>query len=146
MFNGRPTGLQSIPPLRSKDRDQELKKQTLQITFARKDKCLKPKSAKGQTGALSLARALRASVMWSNYFGLSPLQVQPPAAQGGTILRRSPLAEIAIICRNLLLWMDDIHFAPLGNHGKPWKPFGIYRGNIIPGSLRWCEMDFVHPQ
>ena len=23
---------------------------------------------------------------------------------------------------------------------------GIYRGIIIPGFFRWCEMDFVHPQ
>ena len=23
---------------------------------------------------------------------------------------------------------------------------GIYKGIIIPGFLRWCEMDFVHPQ
>ena len=23
---------------------------------------------------------------------------------------------------------------------------GIYRGSILPGFLRWCEMDFVHPQ
>ena len=32
---------------------------------------------------------------------------------------------------------------------KPWlKPMvvGIYRGTIIPGLLRWCEMDSVHPQ
>ena len=33
---------------------------------------------------------------------------------------------------------------------KPWlKPLlvGIHRGNrIISGFLRWCEMDFVHPQ
>ena len=29
----------------------------------------------------------------------------------------------------------------------PWQLFaGIYRGMIIPGSLRWCEMDLVHPQ
>ena len=35
--------------------------------------------------------------------------------------------------------------------GKPWdhgNPLfaGIYRGIIIPGFLRWCGMDFIHPQ
>ena len=34
---------------------------------------------------------------------------------------------------------------PLGNHGKP-LPVGIYRRIIVPGFLRWREMDFVHPQ
>ena len=31
---------------------------------------------------------------------------------------------------------------------KPWQPLfvGILRGIIVPGFLRWCEMDFVHPQ
>ena len=32
---------------------------------------------------------------------------------------------------------------------KLWlKPLfvGIYRGIIIPGFLRWCKLDFVHPQ
>ena len=31
---------------------------------------------------------------------------------------------------------------------KPWETttfVGIYTGVIIPGFLRWCEMDFVHP-
>ena len=27
----------------------------------------------------------------------------------------------------MILWMDEIHFAPLGSHGKPWV-VGIYRG------------------
>ena len=40
--------------------------------------------------------------------------------------------------------MDGIHFAPHGNHGKPLF-VGIYRRIIIPGLLRWCEMDVVHP-
>ena len=35
--------------------------------------------------------------------------------------------------------------APLGIHEKPLF-IGIYRGLILPGFLRWCEMDFVHPQ
>ena len=32
-----------------------------------------------------------------------------------------------------------------GNHGKPFF-VGIYRGIILPGSLRWCKMGCVHPQ
>ena len=36
-------------------------------------------------------------------------------------------------------------FAPLGNHGKPLF-VGTYKGNNMPGLLRWCEMDLVHPQ
>ena len=35
--------------------------------------------------------------------------------------------------------------APLDTHGNPLC-IGIYRGIIIPRFLRWCEMDFVHPQ
>ena len=38
-----------------------------------------------------------------------------------------------------MLWIDEIL------HGKPLF-VGIYRGNIIPGFLWWCEMDLVHPQ
>ena len=41
--------------------------------------------------------------------------------------------------------MDGRNPAPLGNHGKPLF-VGIYREIMIPGFLRWCEMDFVHPQ
>ena len=34
-----------------------------------------------------------------------------------------------------------------GSFGQLSIPFvGISRGSIIPGLLRWCEMDFVHPQ
>ena len=29
-----------------------------------------------------------------------------------------------------VLWMDEIHFAPLGNHGKPLF-VGIYRGIMV---------------
>ena len=38
---------------------------------------------------------------------------------------------------------------PFRTTWKPWETLrfvGIYRGIIIPGILRWCEMDFVHPQ
>ena len=43
-----------------------------------------------------------------------------------------------------LLWMDKIlhHLETMGNHCL----LGICRGTIIPGFLRWCEMDFAHPQ
>ena len=34
--------------------------------------------------------------------------------------------------------------APFGATGD--HCFGNYRGIIIPGLLRWCEMDFLHPQ
>ena len=43
-----------------------------------------------------------------------------------------------------LLWMDEI-LHHLETIKKPLF-MGIYRGFIIPGFLRWCEMDFVHPQ
>ena len=33
-----------------------------------------------------------------------------------------------------ILWVDEIHFAPLGNHEKPLFG-GIYRGIIMPGFL-----------
>ena len=45
----------------------------------------------------------------------------------------------------VLLWiLDEIlhHFETMGNQCI----VGIYKGSIIPGFLRWCEMDFVHPQ
>ena len=47
--------------------------------------------------------------------------------------------------KHFLLWMDVIlhHLKTMGNHGRPLF-IGIYRGFIIPGILRWCEMDFVH--
>ena len=32
------------------------------------------------------------------------------------------------------------HLETMGNH------YDIYRGIVILGLLRWCEMDFVHPQ
>ena len=32
-------------------------------------------------------------------------------------------------------WMDEIHVAPLRNHGKPIVCWSIYRGIIIPGFL-----------
>ena len=42
--------------------------------------------------------------------------------------------------------VDGRNPAPLGNHdGKPLF-IGIYGGIVIRGRLRWCEMDFVHPQ
>ena len=39
---------------------------------------------------------------------------------------------------------DGQNPAPLG---KKWEPLfvGICMGITIPGLLRWCEMDFVHP-
>ena len=30
-------------------------------------------------------------------------------------------------------------------HGTPLIVCWYYKGTIIPGFLRWCEMDFVHP-
>ena len=37
--------------------------------------------------------------------------------------------------------MDELlhHFETMGNHCF----IGIYRMSVIPGFLRWCEMDFV---
>ena len=43
----------------------------------------------------------------------------------------------------MLLWMDQIrsrHFETMVE-----TVVGIYRQNIIPGFLRWCEMEVVHP-
>ena len=42
-----------------------------------------------------------------------------------------------------LLWRDGI--LHLSNREPPLF-VGIYWGINIPGLLRWCEMDFVHPQ
>ena len=36
-------------------------------------------------------------------------------------------------------------WALLEDHGI-FIAFGTYSGIIIPGLLRWCDMDFVHPQ
>ena len=36
--------------------------------------------------------------------------------------------------------MDEIQFAPLGNHDKPLC-VSIYRGINIPGFLRWCPAE-----
>ena len=41
------------------------------------------------------------------------------------------------------LWMDEIHFAPLGNHEKPLC-IGIYKGIIIPRFLKWCRISSIH--
>ena len=35
--------------------------------------------------------------------------------------------------------MDEIHFAPLGNHGTPLF-VAIYKGLNIPGFCRWCRI------
>ena len=43
----------------------------------------------------------------------------------------------------LLLWMDEIHFAPLCNHRKPLF-VGIYKGIRIFGFLRWCRISSIH--
>ena len=40
-------------------------------------------------------------------------------------------------------WMDKIHFAPLGNHGKPLF-VGIDRGIIPLGPLSWCRISSMH--
>ena len=44
----------------------------------------------------------------------------------------------------VILWMGKIlrHFDTMGNHDLLVFTGGI----IIPGSLRWGEMNFVHPQ
>ena len=41
-----------------------------------------------------------------------------------------------------LLWMDKIrrYFETMGNHSL----FGIYRGAIILGFLRWCRISSIH--
>ena len=41
-------------------------------------------------------------------------------------------------------WTEFLHTA-WNPWLKPGKLVGIFRG-ILPGVLRWCEMDFVHPQ
>ena len=41
--------------------------------------------------------------------------------------------------------VDELHPALHSNHDDPLF-VGIYKGIIIPGFLRWCETDFVHPQ
>ena len=41
--------------------------------------------------------------------------------------------------------MDGKNPAPLGIHEKPLFVC-ICRGDRILAFLRWCEMDFVHPQ
>ena len=44
---------------------------------------------------------------------------------------------------SVLLWMEEIHFAPLGHHGKPLF-VGIYKGISIPGFLRLCRSSSIH--
>ena len=45
------------------------------------------------------------------------------------------------------LWMDKIHFAPLFKAMVETITLLIFaRLNQTPGVLRWCEMDFFHPQ
>ena len=39
--------------------------------------------------------------------------------------------------------MDEIRFAPNGNHGKPLF-VGICRGTIIQVFLRWCRFSSIH--
>ena len=39
--------------------------------------------------------------------------------------------------------VDGQNPAPLGNHGNALS-IDIYRGFIIAGFLRWCEMDVFH--
>ena len=47
----------------------------------------------------------------------------------------------------VLLWMDTIHFAPLGNTMAETIFHWYLQGDrIMSGFLRWCEMEFVHPQ
>ena len=41
----------------------------------------------------------------------------------------------------IIVWMDENHFAPLSNRGKPLF-VSIYRGIIIPGILRWYIIVF----
>ena len=43
-----------------------------------------------------------------------------------------------------ILWMDEIlhHFEAMV---ETIAFVGIYRGIIMPGFLRWSEMDLVHP-
>ena len=42
-----------------------------------------------------------------------------------------------------VVWTNSIshHFETIDNHFD-----GTYGGISMPGFLRWCEMDFVHPQ
>ena len=54
------------------------------------------------------------------------------------------LGDINVVVVKSLHTVDARNPAPFGNHGKPVF-VGIYQGIIIPGFLRWCEMDFVHP-
>ena len=43
-----------------------------------------------------------------------------------------------------MLWMDDIHFASLGNHGKPLFA-AVFRGEPNhPGLLSWCRISSIH--
>ena len=51
------------------------------------------------------------------------------------------------VCGQSVLWMDETlqHFETMRNHEKPLV-VGIYSGVIIPGFLRWCEIDCVTPQ
>ena len=54
--------------------------------------------------------------------------------------------QVATCCRDSrssLLWMDKIHFAPLGSHGKPLI-VGIHKKIIIPSFLKWCRMSCIH--
>ena len=43
---------------------------------------------------------------------------------------------------HFILWMDKIlhHLETMGNHCL----LGIYRGIILPGSLRWCRISSIH--
>ena len=80
---------------------------------------------------MSISSHLSTQSLAVNYEEVKPEKAQP---------RHPGRCQVAS-----LLWMDEIHFAPLANHGNPLF-IGIYRGIIIPGLLGWCEMDFVHQQ
>ena len=62
----------------------------------------------------------------------------PTGRQAAGIHRKLSKSKPFVFCK--------IQFTPLK---QPWLTLlfvGIYRGINIPGFLRWCELDFVHPQ
>ena len=82
-------------------------------------------------------RGKRATVRSERLNTCSPASFAPP--------RRSKLLTLTIRHRMANDTVDGQNPATLSKHGKPLF-VAIYREHIIPGFLRWCETDFVHPQ
>ena len=72
-----------------------------------------------------------------------PIPTQTESKMGGAFTYQ-PKWDSKTVLTTAILWMDEI-LHQLEAMGKT-KSVGIYKGIMIPGFLRWCEMDFVQPQ